>query len=188
MQKSREDRLAQVLLYVVLGFLLLFLGFGSYALIQLFVFQNGSLSLAGFLSLGMCLIGFGIVLLLQASLMTSPGASFWQTFRMLGGADVGIRADQLEFVTKVQVTSGGNDGTMYLCGDGLYYEAVKQGACLPLLYERMTGYSLDDMEICLHGDFLDDTGASVEEWRFLVKPLQKKVLTDELKKKGVTLQ
>lgn len=187
MQKNREDRLAQVLLYVVLGFLLLFLGFGSYALIQLFVVQNGSLSLAGFLSLGMCLIGFGIVLLLQASLMTSPGASFWQTFRMSGSAD-GIRADQLEFVTKVQVTSGGNDGTMYLCGDGLYYEAVKQGACLPLLYERMTGYSLDDMEICLHGDFLGDTGVSVEEWRFLVKPLQKKVLTDELKKKGVTLQ
>lgn len=188
MQKNKEDRLAQVLLYVVLGFLLLFLGFGIYALVQMFVFQNGSLSLAGFLSLGMCLIGFGIVVLLQASLMVSPYASFWQTFRMSGSEDAGIRADRLQFLTKIQVTSDGNDGTLYLCADGLYYEAVKQGACLPLLYERMTGYDMNDMEICLHGDFQDDTGETVEAWRFLLKPLQKKVLTDELKKKGVTLQ
>lgn len=76
----KVDRVSQILLYVVMFFLLTFLGTGIYFVIKGFVNPLMDTRSAGFVGIGIFFFGTGLIVLLQTSMMTNPNDSFISTF------------------------------------------------------------------------------------------------------------
>lgn len=125
-QVSKVDRASQVMLFIVIALLLMFLGTGIY--FRVVDPQSG----AGFVGIGVFLFGLGLVTLLQTSVMKDDG-SFLDTFSAApsGGSSKSkqLTADDLEpvvkFAAQVNVPRRGtNPGTVYVCKDGVYFDGT----------------------------------------------------------------
>ena len=125
-QVSKVDRASQVMLFIVIALLLMFLGTGIY--FRVVDPQSG----AGFVGIGVFLFGLGLVTLLQTSVMKDDG-SFLDTFSAApsGGSSKSkqLTADDLEpvvkFAAQINVPRRGTkSGTVYVCKDSVYFDGI----------------------------------------------------------------
>lgn len=129
------DKLSQALLYVVMVFLLVFLGMGIYFTMRGFLDPTMDTRTIGFLGIGIFFFGMGIVVLLQTSMMKSDNSSFLETFFMSNSAteDVVVslstknlpKAKELKPILQFDghVTIGSNHKicTVMICDDGIWF-------------------------------------------------------------------
>lgn len=196
--QNKQDKMAQILLYVVLGLLTVFLVFGIYALVSRYIFQSpNNLILAGWLSIGVCLIGFGLVMILQSSMMDAPNGSFFATFR-LNATMPSAGSKKLDAViavakTKFQAKVSGGDfvteqTTVYVCEDGLCINGFPESDT-EFLFADMTGYSREKNEMTLYGSFAYGEEQVLESIVLYVDmPLSLRVVETELTKRQIKKQ
>lgn len=138
--KKKADRISQVLLYIVLFFLLGFLGTGIYFLINGFMNPVMDTRTAGFVGIGVFFFGMGLIVLLQTSMMQHPDDSFLETFSLekttekthTGKTKANKKKNQkmsvilLQFEADLsvpQVSKG--KAQVLLCEDGLYLQVFR---------------------------------------------------------------
>ena len=154
-QVSKVDRASQVMLFIVVALLLMFLGTGIY--FRVVDPQSG----AGFVGIGVFLFGLGLVTILQTSVMKDNG-SFLNTFSATPDGSTsgskGLRAEDLEPVLKFAATinapkRGAKPGTVYVCNDGVYFDGIAN-SLISMSFSGITGVSRDKKHIELSGNMM----------------------------------
>lgn len=144
---KKVDRISQILLWVVMIFLLLFLGTGIYFVIQGFVNPLMDTKTAGFVGIAIFLFGMGLVIILQASMMSESDTSFLKTFFMeeqSSGKRTGLKAvdikPSMQFAVQVvipeRLIKSPKAATLYVCEDGLYIGDLSK-TLIPVLYSMI---------------------------------------------------
>lgn len=192
-QATKVDKISQVLLYVVMFFLLSFLGMGIYFVVRGFMDTVMDTRTIGFIGIGIFFFGMGIVFILQAGMMKDPNGSFIETFFMsncetevvtLGASYPKVRELKpiLQFEATVSIGAVSKTCVVMVCDDGLWLE--KFSDCLiHISYTKMSDVVRDKkrMGVTCECEFEDNLYSGVVSIE-VENALRLKAVEDELRK------
>lgn len=147
---KKSDKLSQILLWATMICLLLFLGTGIYFVIQGFVNPLMDTKTAGFIGIAIFLVGMGLVIILQASMMSDKDTSFLKTFFLDAEqtSSKGFDASRasVQFVGMVSIPERfikvPKEAKVYVCSEGLYLEGLSANI-IPVLYDTISSAQRD---------------------------------------------
>lgn len=165
---TNVDKISQVLLYVVMFFLLAFLGMGIYFFIRGFMDTVMDTRTIGCIGIGIFFFGMGIVFVLQAGMMKDPDGSFLETFFMSNSDSPEITVGKsvpkarqlkpiLQFSAVVDVDSFKKNCEVLICDDAIYFQNLVRDL-IHISYANIQGLSRDKkcLEIVCEFDWKDD--------------------------------
>lgn len=178
--KKRSNVTAQVMLYVVLGLLFVFLATGVYFLTKGLKYPELNTIPAGCIGIGVFCIGMGVVLFLQADLLKAPKDSFWKTFGLHYEGSKGkaveslydVKTLQMQFGAEVEVNGIKGSGTVLLFADALVVQGL-QDAELVMKRTDVQEISREKCVLEIHND--TDTWMIVSDNALRVKVLEEKL-------------
>lgn len=190
---TNVDKISQVLLYVVMFFLLAFLGMGIYFVIHGFVDTVMDTRTIGFIGIGIFFFGMGIVFVLQAGMMKDPNGSFLETFFMSNcvtdEVTVSVNLPKarklepiLQFKAMVSIRDVQKPCDVLVCDDGLWFQNFSD-VLIHVSYTKISDVVRDKkcMTVTCECDFEESLYSGIVSIE-VENALRLKAVEDELRK------